>query len=625
MSMTNKRLIGATLGLAGLAMAAGVTLWHGADTTVGGPGGLGNASLVQPAQAAPPGPPVADAGLDRTVALDATVVLDGTGSTDPKERSLQSFTWTLLSVPVGSTAALDDATLIKPRFTVDLAGDYTVELVVAQGNRTSDPDTVVISTVNSAPVADAGADQAIELAQTVQLNGGGSFDVDGDAISYAWTLVSVPGGSGASISDPAEVLPTFFADTTGDYVAELVVDDGTGPSAAASVTFSTDNVAPVSDAGPDRAAAVGQTLTLEPGGTGDDDGDEATLDWTLIGMPVASSASLTGSKTARPTITIDAPGTYVVQLVVDDGPLDGIDTLTIDTGNIPPLADAGADQTAALSQVVQLDGAATSDVDGDALVYEWSLVAVPAGSAAVLDDAGAVRPSFTVDLDGTYVAQLVVRDGAEEGRPDSVVIDTVNSGPVADAGPDQTVAINDFVQLDAAGSDDADTDPLSYRWTMLEKPNGPGGVLDDPTIVDPTFQAKKAGDYLITLTVDDGFGPSAPDTVIITTDNSRPVADAGADQAVFRNDVVQLDAAASIDADNDTLGHFWALIRVADGSAATLSDPSAAAPTFTADASGTYVAQLIVVDGVLESRPATVVIVATNRVPVANAGPTRAC
>ena len=111
-----------------------------------GPGRLLGVSAAW-AQGNPP--PVADAGDDLTVAVGETVVLDGTGTRDPKERKLQSFTWTVVSIPAGSLAALDDASLVKPTFVADLPGAYLFELVVAQGNRASAPDQVTVSTVNS--------------------------------------------------------------------------------------------------------------------------------------------------------------------------------------------------------------------------------------------------------------------------------------------------------------------------------------------------------------------------------------------------------------------------------------------------------------------------------------------
>ena len=52
------------------------------------------------------------------------------------------------------------------------------------------------------------------------------------------------------------------------------------------------------------------------------------------------------------------------------------------TGNVPPLADAGPDQTAAVGATVSLSGAGSSDPNGDPLAYAWTLLGKPSGSQA---------------------------------------------------------------------------------------------------------------------------------------------------------------------------------------------------------------------------------------------------
>ncbi len=581
-----------------------------------------SSALISPAQAmGGNNPPEADAGLDRTAALGEIVVLDGTGTTDPKERKLQSFTWTRVSAPAGSLATLDDAGLIKPSFTVDLAGDYVFELEVSQGNRTSTPDQVVISTVNSVPVADAGRHQLVSLGQTVELDGSGSFDMDGDGLTYSWSLTQTPAGSGASLSDPAAVRPNLFIAIAGSYTAELVVNDGTASSAVVSVVLSSDNLAPASDGGPDRGAQVGEIVILTPGAAlGNPNSEDIDLDWALIGRPAGSASSLSSNNALRPSFTIDQPGTYIVQLVAaEQMGSETPTTLAIDTANNPPLAAAGPDRAAGIGEVITLDAGGSSDQEGDPLSYAWSLTAVPAGSGAALDDPAAVRPSFNVDLAGTYVAQVIVSDGSETARADSVAIDTVNSPPSANAGPDQTVAVNATVQLDAAASGDPDNDPLTYSWTLLDRPNGPAVTLSNPLVANPTFQASKAGDYFLQVIVSDGSAQSAPDTVLITTGNSRPIADAGVDQEVATGAQVALDGNASSDADNDTLTYAWALLHRPVSSTAVLTNATSVTPSLTPDLGGTYVAQLVVRDGSEASLPDTVVI-ESNEAPIANAG-----
>ena len=97
-----------------------------------------------------------------------------------------------------------------------------------------------------------------------------------------------------------------------------------------------------------------------------------------------------------------------------------------------PVANAGTDQTPLLGNMVTLDGSASSDVDiiasGDAdsdmLAYRWSFLLVPPGSGATLSNTAAVNPSFTIDVLGDYVLQLIVNDGTVDSTPDTVSVST---------------------------------------------------------------------------------------------------------------------------------------------------------------------------------------------------------
>lgn len=94
-----------------------------------------------------------------------------------------------------------------------------------------------------------------------------------------------------------------------------------------------------------------------------------------------------------------------------------------------------------------------------------------------------------------------------------------------------------------------------------------------------------------------------------TTDaNATPVAEAGADQTVFVGDRVQLDGSGSVDADGDPLAYLWSFASVPTGSQSVLSDPTVDNPFFSADMSGTYVVQLLVNDGHIDSLSDSVVI-----------------
>ncbi len=80
------------------------------------------------------------------------------------------------------------------------------------------------------PIADAGNDASIEIDGVVPLDGSGSSDVDGDTLTYEWRILGRPPGSIAELSDETDIAPTFTADTAGEYVLELTVNDGTETS-----------------------------------------------------------------------------------------------------------------------------------------------------------------------------------------------------------------------------------------------------------------------------------------------------------------------------------------------------------------------------------------------------------
>lgn len=186
-------------------------------------------------------------------------------------------------------------------------------------------------------------------------------------------------------------------------------------------------------------------------------------------------------------------------------------------GNNAPVADAGEDLTGVVPEEIQLDGSASSDPDGDILNFSWELIEVPKGSSAFLINAERADASFYADRDGIYVAELTVDDN-DRSSTDTVEIDVAapNDGPVANAGPDQTVTVNDRVTLRGDNSYDPDGDPLEYRWTMSFRPSGSAASLDDRNAGTPTFTADVSGRYTIELMVFDGTENSPPDQVVVT-------------------------------------------------------------------------------------------------------------
>jgi len=215
----------------------------------------------------------------------------------------------------------------------------------------------------------------------------------------------------------------------------------------------------------------------------------------------------------------------VVQLLVNNATQNSAPaTVTITAGVqvLPPVANAGPNQAVAVGQLVTLDGSGSSDPGGHLLTYSWSFSSQPAGSTATLTNPTTAHPTFTADAAGNFVAQLIVNNGTQNSAPASVIIaaTAANLPPVANAGPNQAVAVGSLVTLDGSKSSDPQGQALTYSWLFVSIPTGSVATLTNPTTVNPTFTADMAGVYVVGLTVSDGTLSSAQSNVPITAGSS---------------------------------------------------------------------------------------------------------
>ena len=380
-------------------------------------------------------------------------------------------------------------------------------------------------------------------------------------------------------------------------------------SHASFVVLPNPNTAPVADAGFDQHVALGEHVTLDASASNDVDGNELSYHWTMIGSPLGSTAILSDITAVMPTFDVDLQGSYVYQLIVNDGTVNSEpDTVIINVGNVAPVANAGADRHVMPGDTVQLDGSASTDVDGDTLSFQWSIVESPVGSAAILSDVNAIMPEINIDLDGRYALQLVVSDGELTSDPNTVVLSTYNLAPIADAGLDRTINTGDTITLDGSGSSDANGDLLGYRWSLINVPDGSIAVLLDETTLSPSITFDLSGIYIAQLIVNDAELDSLPDTVVLNVENIRPVANAGPDLSLSAGSLLSLDGSASFDADNDLLNYQWYFTTLPDGASPLIDNASSIMASYSSYIAGLYVGQLIVDDGTLASEPDTAVI-----------------
>ncbi|MCK6526425.1 PKD domain-containing protein [Myxococcota bacterium] len=199
----------------------------------------------------------------------------------------------------------------------------------------------------AAPVADAGGSLWVEVGQTAVLDGSASYDPDARPLTYDWSLLSAPAGSAAGIVGSTSVQAALVPDVEGTYSVELLVDDGTQTATDSAHVNATaggggddddddvPNTPPVADAGSDRSTTEGQEVTLDGSGSFDHDGDNLAYSWSAVAWPI-DPPNLSGADGPYPRFTPEDPGTYVVQLIVNDGyvnsPPDQV-TVTVEEGS----------------------------------------------------------------------------------------------------------------------------------------------------------------------------------------------------------------------------------------------------------------------------------------------------
>ena len=475
-------------------------------------GGTDTATTTATITPAPNNPPTAEDDAytldeDTTLAVPAPGVLanDTDTDTDPLTAVLvDDVTHGVLTLnPDGSLAYTPDANFHGEDPFAYQACDTTGACDTAAVSLT-------VRAVNDPPVADAGPDQAATVGEKVAFDGSGSSDVDNDALSYLWVLVSRPDGSTAAFDNATSVTPTFTADVSGDYTVELTVDDDNGGTDTDEVTVTASeapNTAPVADANGPYTGTAGNAVSFDGSGSFD-------LDGTIVSYVWDFGDDNTGSGVA-PDHTYPTPGPYTVTLTVtDDDGATATDTTNADITEAPntaPVADANGPYTGTAGNTVSFDGSGSFDLDGTIVSYAWDFGDDNTGSG--------VAPDHTYPTPGPYTVTLTVTDDDGATNTDTTnadITESPNTAPVADAGRDQAATVGDTVALDGSGSSDVDNDPLTFAWIFLARPPGSAASLTNPTSVTPSFTPDLPGDYSIELTVDDGNGGTATDTVTIT-------------------------------------------------------------------------------------------------------------
>ena len=373
--------------------------------------------------------------------------------------------------------------------------------------------TITVEPANQPPVVNAGPDRSITLPPgTAQLNGSVQDDglPLGGVLTSTWSRVSGPGLT--TFANPSSPVTTATLGATGTYVLRLTASDGELSSfdEMTVVVSPAANQPPLVNAGPDRTVTEDEGVIFE-GSFADDGlpiGGTVTQIWGVVSGP---TAPLMDDNTQ---LTLDVlfpePGLYELILIVNDGELDGFDTVLVEVlprVNQAPVVSAGPDLTVTLPGAASLLGRVQDDglPEGSTPTVQWSRVAGTPG--VVFANPNSASTTATFPGPGAYTLRLTASDGAFTVSDDvNVVVNppAPNQAPVVSAGPDLEIQLpTSSVTLGGVVTDDGLPFgvPLVVSWAPVSGPAAP--VIASPTTPSTLVSFAVPGSYVFRLTASD--------------------------------------------------------------------------------------------------------------------------
>ncbi|MFH1374926.1 MAG: hypothetical protein ABII79_14170, partial [bacterium] len=430
-------------------------------------------------------PPTASCAGDTSLFVCdlSEICLPGFGCSDPNGN--------LVSCDV-SLGTLNGDTLC---FTPTGSGNYIVTVIATDAFGLADTCTTTLTvTCNGPPVADAGPDQSLFLAEPTEICWPASCsDVDGNLAECA--LVEGPG-----TYDDTSIC--FITDTPGVYVFVLEATDDCAPGRATGYTHRdtaaitiTYNVPPVVTCSGDTSIFLCELSEICIPGFSCSDVDD-----NLVSCDV-SLGTLSGDTVC---FTPTGAGVYTITLIATDS-LGAADTCTANvtvTVNSPPVATCPGDDSMFVCDLsdICIGGFAPSDVDDN-------ITSVTATGGTLSGDTVCFTPSI-----GANTITLIVTDACGEADTCLTTITLeINTPDLTCAGDDLTCD-STLASATVTVNNPGDLGTLSYNWTP------------DPVSGDGTAHARydAPGTYKVVVTdLDTGCKDSCEATITQVT-NSPP-------------------------------------------------------------------------------------------------------
>ncbi|MGA2786967.1 MAG: Ig-like domain-containing protein [Verrucomicrobiota bacterium] len=549
--------------------------------------------------------PVVVAGPNQLLILPANSVnLAGSVTYDVFPGTVDTVVWSTVSGP--GVVIFSNPSNPQTMATFSQSGVYQLRLFASDSFLSGSSDLSV--TVDAPPVVNAGPALTNTFPGTVTVSGSATDDglPANGTLTVVWSKISGPGT--VLFGDAGTTNTTVTCSTNGVYRLRLTADDGIATNQSDVTVI--ENLPPAVNAGV-NILTNGLNATLN--GIVTDDG----LPMAFLSVRWSQSAgpgTITFGNAAATNTTVAASqsGTYVLVLTANDGAATNSNEVAV-TFNLPPVVNAGPDQTVNLGTTVTLAGTVADDqLPHNILTSAWTEASGPGNTT--FTDASLTNTTATFDQPGTYILRLTASDTMAATNADVVI--RINAAPLVNAGTDQMVNLGTSVTLAGSYTDDGiPGSPVTTFWTQV---SGPANVVfADPATASTTVNFSQSGVYEFQLTVDDGLTNSSARVTVIV--NQAPIVSVTADKLTVEMPGT-INLSGIVYDDGLPKGTMTCMWNQDSGSGlATFSNRTGTNTTASFNSPGTYILSLTASDSLAEgSNKITLTVLPTNQPPVAN-------
>ncbi|XP_031730670.1 dyslexia-associated protein KIAA0319-like protein [Anarrhichthys ocellatus] len=358
----------------------------------------------------------------------SSTVIDGSQSTD--DDKVVAWHWEDGKGPLWGAKVSTDSPVLT--LTNLVPGNYAFILTVtdSDGATNSTQATLLVNKAKDyRPVANAGANQVIQLPRnSITLYGNQSTD-DHDSLSYEWSLSPESKDKVVEMQGVRTPILQLSAMQEGDYTLQLTVTDSSGQQETAQVTVIVqpeNNKPPVADAGPEKELTLPVDRTTLDGSKSTDDQKIVSYHWKQSKGP--DGVKVENADTAVATVTGLEVGTYEFTLTVaDERKLQSSHAVTVivrEELDQPPVAHVVSSPPIALPvRTGTLDGSHSTD-DKGGVGYLWTRDDSSPAAGEVLNNSDHQAVLFLGNLvQGKYSFTLTVTDSKGQTSTDSGTVE----------------------------------------------------------------------------------------------------------------------------------------------------------------------------------------------------------